>query len=449
MSLPPLSKVIMALPSVHRCQTMIPKGSRVTDRAKQGEAMVTRRDVLIGGSLAAGSAVAGRAEARTGLAGALRRDAAAKRARAITMWDFSWIERRWPGAGYEDWGLALDELKARGYDAVRIDAFPHLLHFGPETDWLLKPVWNQQVWGSADLNRVRILPALLEFIGECAARDIKVGLSSWYREDEANTRMLIDSPERMGEIWLTTLGVIEQAGLLDAILWTDLCNEFPGNIWAPFLQPEAEWGRWDTPHALDFMERSLAVVRAAYPDMALLYSFDNDRVETYLDHELADFDLFEHHVWMAQQNGAEYYKEVGYQYGRFDPQGYTNLILNGETAYRARPEYWQGLLTSKIDRLAEVSRQRAMPLAITECWGVVDYKDWPLLNWDWVKELCALGARRAAASGRWMVTATSNFCGPQFVGMWRDVDWHLELTETIKSAPLGEDLKTGRLWARI
>ena len=23
--------------------------------------------------------------------------------RAITMWDFSWLERRRPGAGYEDW----------------------------------------------------------------------------------------------------------------------------------------------------------------------------------------------------------------------------------------------------------------------------------------------------------------------------------------------------------
>ena len=46
---------------------------------------------------------------------------------AITMWDFSWLERRWPGAGYEDWDVALDELRARGYDAVRIDAYPHLL----------------------------------------------------------------------------------------------------------------------------------------------------------------------------------------------------------------------------------------------------------------------------------------------------------------------------------
>ena len=45
---------------------------------------------------------------------------------AITMWDFSWLERRWPGAGYEDWDRALDELAERGYDAVRIDAYPHL-----------------------------------------------------------------------------------------------------------------------------------------------------------------------------------------------------------------------------------------------------------------------------------------------------------------------------------
>ena len=41
---------------------------------------------------------------------------------AITMWDFSWIERRWDGAGFEDWNAALDGVKERGYDAVRIDA---------------------------------------------------------------------------------------------------------------------------------------------------------------------------------------------------------------------------------------------------------------------------------------------------------------------------------------
>jgi len=34
---------------------------------------------------------------------------------AIAMWDFSWLERRWPGAGFEDWDRSLNELVERGY----------------------------------------------------------------------------------------------------------------------------------------------------------------------------------------------------------------------------------------------------------------------------------------------------------------------------------------------
>src|ERR1051326_3615655 len=67
---------------------------------------------------------------------------------AITMWDFSWLERRWPGAGYEDWDEALDGLKSRGYDALRIDAYPHLVHYGAERTWELLPVWSVQDWGA-------------------------------------------------------------------------------------------------------------------------------------------------------------------------------------------------------------------------------------------------------------------------------------------------------------
>ena len=102
---------------------------------------------------------------------------------AITMWDFSWLERRWPGAGYEDWDQALDELAERGYDAVRIDAYPHLVAADAQRSWLLKPQWDTQDWGAPTLVRVQVMPALLEFIGKCRDRGIKVGLSTWFRED--------------------------------------------------------------------------------------------------------------------------------------------------------------------------------------------------------------------------------------------------------------------------
>ncbi|MDZ7723546.1 MAG: cellulase-like family protein [candidate division KSB1 bacterium] len=108
--------------------------------------------------------------------------------------------------------------------------------------------------------------------------------------------------------------------------------------------------------------------------------------------------------------------------------------------YTEKPDYWKKLLTDKIHLVAEHTAKAGLPLVTTECWGIIDYKDWPLLSWDWVKELCELGTITAASTGQWIAIATSNFCGPQFVGMWRDVEWHQRLTEIIKSAPIHANL---------
>jgi hypothetical protein len=372
-----------------------------------------------------------------------------KRPRAISMWEFSWIERRWDGAGYEDWDRALDELAERGYNAVRVDPFPHLLASDAHKTWTLLPEWNTQVWGSPDVNRIVLLPALFEFIGKCRARGIMVGLSTWYRKDEANTRMSITGPEVMAEQWVKTLDMIAGAGLLDSVLYTDLCNEWPGDAWAPFMKPHLNFGEWDHPASLDFMHRTIALVRAHYPKMPLFFSCSSDRVENYLEQDLTDFDLLDPHVWMAQEHDGEFYKLTGYAYERFDPKGYTNLSLKAEPTYRARPQYWQDLLAQKIDRLAHVGKKLNKPLVTTECWAIVDYKDWPLLKWDWVKDLCALGAQRAATSGQWLAIASSNFCGPQFVGMWRDKAWHRKVTSAIRGAEIDPALRQGRLYDRI
>jgi hypothetical protein len=59
-----------------------------------------------------------------------------------------------------------------------------------------------------------------------------------------------------------------------------------------------------------------------------------------------------------------------------------------------------------------------------------------MLEWDWLKELCEVGVRAAASKGVWAAIATSNFCAPQFVGMWRDVEWHRRMTDLIHKAKL-------------
>ena len=140
-------------------------------------------------------------------------------------------------------------------------------------------------------------------------------------------------------------------------------------------------------------------------------------------------DLLELHIWMAQS--GNYYELVGYNYERFGSKGYDNVVLNAERVYKERPEYWKNCLKENIERAAKWSEKSGKPLVTTECWGIVDYKDWPLLKWDWVKELCEYGVEEAVKTGKWAAIATSNFCGPQFAGMWPDIEWHKRLTDLI------------------
>lgn len=356
------------------------------------------------------------------------------------MWDFSWLERRWSGAGYEDWDLVLDDLRLRGYDAVRIDAFPHLLAEDGTREWTIRPCWNQQVWGSPAKNRVQVLPALLEFVGKCKEREIRVELSTWFQRDTGETWKLIRSAEDLAGIWLRTLDALAEAEVLDAVFAVDLCNEWPLGIWAPFFNPDESLKYWSQP-SLDWMERSISLLRERYPEIAYTFSHigllrGNQSQLSALPHDFLD-----PHVWMVQANDDEFYKTIDYNYERFDEKGYVNVVDRAEALYRGKPDYWQRLLCEHIDAVAAESRDAGLPLMTTECWGIVDYKDWPLLGWEWVKECCEVGVKRAAGSGRWFAMATSNFCGPQFAGMWRDIDWHREMTGIIKAAELPPELR--------
>lgn len=359
---------------------------------------------------------------------------------AITMWDFSWLERRWPGAGYEDWGSALDELALRGYDAVRIDAYPHLIEWARDRTCELIPTWHFLDWGAAMRCEVRVLPDLLGFIAACRDRGIRVALSSWFREDTRNLRMRIADPATHARIWLRTLDEIHAAGLMDAVLYLDLCNEWPGDRWAPFFQndPVAEVWNGNTEKSRQWMKQAVEIIRREHPTLPLTFSFWPD-VAAPEPKDFSFLDFFEPHIWLAQQGG--FYRLVGYAYEAFDIKGMENVASHAAEVYAAAPDHWQGLLARVIDRHAAYSRRSGRALVTTECWGPVDYKDGPRLDWGWVKESCAFGVERAAASGRWLGLATSNFCGPQFRGMWSDVEWHQRWTRRIKSATPDADLR--------
>lgn len=363
---------------------------------------------------------------------------------AITMWDFSWIERRWDGAGFENWETALDQLKERGYDAVRMDAFPHLISNDAEKEWLLLPVWYANDWGSPYKVRVKLMPALTDFLSLCHEKRIKVGLSSWFREDQDNVRMALSTPQAMAKCWIDTLRLIDEAGLLDTILYVDLCNEFPGDFWAPYFRndpPWMTWSCWHTNAAMAYMREAISLVRREYPSLPYCFSFDGDNTAYYRERDLSFFDLAEHHIWMTKLNKQQFYNEVGKaKDGRYTEEAYHLLSDHALKVYEGKKEYWQKLLLDGIQALAADGKAAGLPLATTECWGITDYKDFPMLPWGWVKELCEIGVNTASATGQWALMATSNFAAPQFCGMWRDIAWHRRLTDTIHHAQLPEEL---------
>lgn len=352
--------------------------------------------------------------------------------RAITMWDFSWLERRWPGAGYEDWDVALSELADRGYDSVRIDAFPHLIAIDGEKPWDLVPTWNQTSWGAQSAITVsNVLAQLLEFIRRAAAHGIDVALSSWFREDVDDVRMRLRTPEAHADAWAAVLRAIEDAGLLDRIIYVDLCNEFPLRVWAPFVyQPgDSDSLSRTEPRLIEWMSGSITALRAQFPQLRYTYSFSSE-LETWREQDVSMLDLLEAHIWMASD---EYNDAVGYHFEKFDPIGFDNLVRNARREYEQHQQEYDRGLFELIDDVAEWSRASGLPIYTTECWAVVDYKDWPGLEWDWVLDLNARAVDHALATKRWAGVATSNFCGPQFVEMWRAVGWHRRLTEAIRT----------------
>lgn len=350
---------------------------------------------------------------------------------AIAMWDFSWLERRWPGAGYEDWDEALDGLVERGYNAVRIEAYPHLMWIDPEHEWILKPVWNQQCWGAPAEVRVKIQPNLNLFLRKCAERSVKVALSTWFRKDINDSYRIIKEPEDLARMWKAALDTIDR-DLLEYILWIDICNELPIKLYTPFLPENCDRNR-SHEYLQNWMRLSTEKLRGYYPHME--YTFSTAFLDTLEDEDASYLDFLEPHIWMSS---GEFYGKVGYNYETFDPSGYEKVVKFAEKIYRENPAYWRNDLKRKIEYAARCSREKGKLLMTTECWGITDYKDWPGLDWEWVRELCELGTIEAAGTGRWMAIATSNFCGPQFHGMWRDVQWHKKLTDLIKRSKIHE-----------
>jgi len=377
---------------------------------------------------------------------------------AIAMWDFSWLVRRTGDeAEYADWDLVLDELAERGYNCVRIDAFPHLIAKGRDgklvEQFTVLPQAGNFMWGNHKPVQVEPRNALVEFIGRAAKRGIYVGLSAWYNRDTLNRVDMIQSPQDYARIWLETLDLLSEAGLHDRIVWVDVCNEFPISLWAPGPYSEIFRSKkhgniwmlrnmrrsWDDEvkqRIKSYFEGAIMPLREKYPALKYTFSFQALGSRQMQEIDVSAFDVAEVHIWVSDY--LKWTVATGQVLMHVGFPGYPrNIKIHARRMAKLYPKHREEyirLLEARIDFWEEWGKKNRIPLFTTEAWGPVNYDDvttgGPGGEWDWVKDICEQGVRMASERG-WKGICTSNFCQPHFQAIWADVQWHKRMTDLI------------------
>jgi hypothetical protein len=377
---------------------------------------------------------------------------------AVTMWEFSWLVRRTGNeAEYADWDKVLDELAERGYNCIRLDAFPHLVAKGPDGEvvkqFTILPQSNGFMWGNHRPVQVEPRSALVEFIGKAADRGIYVGLSSWYNLDTLGRVHMIQSPEDYARIWLETLDLLSDAGLHGRIVWVDICNEFPVSKWAPgtyanifqskrfgdlwmVLNLSRKWDEGVKRRMKNYFDGAITPLREKYPALKYTFSFQALGSRQIQEIDVNAFDLAEVHIWVSDYmkwmfRTGQVLMHIGF------PKYPMNLRIHAKrmaNLYPKHREEYVRMLEARIDFWAEWGKKNGLPLFTTEAWGPINYSDIALAGtgaeWDWVKDIAEHGVRMASERG-WQGICTSNFCQPHFAGMWADVGWHKRTTDLI------------------
>ena len=365
---------------------------------------------------------------------------------AITMWDHTVFSRRWGDeAEFADWERSLDELAERGYDCIRIDAWPHLID-SDQRVFTLTPQRKRWMWGNHRPVDIRPHEEVPRFIELAAERGMSVGLSSWFQPDVDGHRRRVRRPEDYTRVWTRTLEHLE--GLHEHVRWVDLCNEFPLALWSPAAWKDIFGTPWPNIVPLerpfsearrDGMQRYFAAIdplRERWPDLKYTFSFQGlFGARGFQRLDLSRFDLLEPHVWLS--NDREFTLRSGHwaALAELPGSGALHRTMGPRTWDRHRAR-WRRALGRRMDAWVDAAKRHDLPLFTTEGWASTMYDDAPGgdgSEWRWVKEASEVAVELAIERG-WTGICTSNFCQPVFEGLWRDVAHHRRMTDAIRAA---------------
>lgn len=416
------------------------------------------KDVAIVGSLAGLASCSPTLQKRSKYKSRLRN---LKAPLAINMWDYSWLLRTYPEGGFENWDKVLDDLVLRGYNALRIDAFPQFIardDNGHRSDvYNIKENKGVVLWGNRDAVTIRPQEALINFLRKCFDREIEVGISSWFVSHGTGKNLSFSGVEGLVKAWDETLTLLNENGLLSKILYVDILNEYP--LWHGYQWLKNEMNLladqqnqkpqpWDFLNVQkkkkynvrqisfynNFVKEVITQLKSKWPQVDFFASQTNTLNTPWQDLDVENFDALDIHIWLVYNykfsNTTGYFDKI-HKLGNDSQIGESHKLIS---------TYWKDNKTELKEWLSKEVKKRKvkadllnLPLGNTEGWGAVMWMDHPQLSWDFIKEAGVMGAQ-VGRENDFAFNCSSNFNHPQFKGIWNDISWHQKVTSIIKGS---------------
>jgi len=371
----------------------------------------------------------------------------------IAMWDFSWMFMHYPGGAFEDFDKATDELLERGFNTIRIDAFPLIIGKLDSLNQVItipgNPLFN---WGQSDKDRLHSpVQELISFMEITKSKNINVILSTWGNGCVEFPDILKDYTDQkvFWGAWERTLNILKEKDLLSHVAYVDFDQEFP--FFSPFqfeinrlgaIQKENKissagamedagkassdykklaWNPLQMEFVRDLMSSTLTNFQKKYPGLRFTFSL-TAYWEEVRAMNLNLFDVLELHIWMVQSprfGTRSQFDALVKDRGEHDYTDYMDRI--NKTMKSVRPM----LLEDMHNRLAfakEWSEEIGAPLTTTESWGPwwhMDHKD---LDWKWLYDWCEQCMGLASDYGLWGATPW-NYSHPYWEN-WKNIEWY-------------------------
>jgi len=371
----------------------------------------------------------------------------------IAMWDYSWLYMHYPGGAFEDFDQATDELLERGFNTVRIDAFPLVIgKLENEQQKVTIPGDSLRNWGASDKDRKHaVAKELLEFMRITQKKGISVILSSWGIGANEFPNIMNDFADRkeFRKAWEKVLELLKKNDLLDHVVYVDFDQEFP--FFSPFAPELNRLGRvkskapasaleameaagsvesnfnklkWNSAQmkfVRDLMSGTLSHFQEKFPELRFTFSFTSFWEEVRAMN-LKSMDVLELHFWMTQSerfNNRSGFGGLKKDRGEHDYTDYMDRLNKSMQSMRPM------LMKDMHNRLAwakEWSEEIAAPLVTTEAWGPWWHMDHQDLEWKWLYDWCEEGMQLSSDYELWGTTPW-NYSHPYWEN-WGEVEWY-------------------------